>query len=227
MRQLTIIIVAAVCVAACSPSTQITGSWKNSEARVDGDINTILVTALTARANARQAVENDIAAALTDKGYKTIKSIDVMPPTFTGDKTPDRSELLAKIKGTGADAILTVALIDKETETRYQPGSYGYAPIPRFGYYGTFWGYYTTWYPTLHDPGYYEEDKVYFIETNLYDVETEELLWSAQSKTYNPRSLPDFAKEFSRIVVSKLEQDRVLNGENTGMAQERRERNEN
>src|SRR5690606_23752299 len=118
--------------------------------------------------------------------------------------------------------ILTVALIDKETETRYVPGNAGYAPMPRFGYYGTFWGYYNTWYPTLYSPGYYEGEKVYFIETNLYDADTEELLWSAQSETYNPRNLPDFASTFADVVVSRMERDDLLNaGDKSGLATER------
>lgn len=221
MKHLIITFVAAIVLAGCAPGTQITGSWKNPDARTAANINTILVTALTGRTTARQAVENDIAAALEERGYKTIKSIDVMPPTFTGNRTPDREELLSRISDSGADAILTVALIDKETETRYVPGSAGYTPFPRFGYYGTFSGYYNTWYPTLYDPGYYEKEKVYFIETNLYDVETEALLWSAQSETYDPSSLPNFAKEFSEVVVSRLERDELLNNDGTAVARER------
>lgn len=226
MKQPIFIIITALCFAGCSPSTRITASWKNSDAQIAGNMNTILVTALTGRTTARQAVENDIAAALEKKGYKTIKSMDVMPPTFSGgSQAPDREELLSKIDGSGADAILTVALIDEETETRYVPGSYGYAPYPRFGYYGTFWGYYNTWYPTLYDPGYYEEDKVYFIETNLYDARSQELLWSAQSESYNPGKLPDFADEFSEVVVSRLENDGMLNGGATELAREREDNN--
>lgn len=218
-----IIAVSALVIIGCQSATQITGSWKNADANVDGNINSILVTALTGRTTARQAIEDDIAAALNEKGYKTIKSIDVLPPTLTGSETPDREELLSKISNTGADAILTVALIDEKTETRYVPGNYSYAPVPRFGYYGTFWGYYNTWYPTLYDPGYYEEEKVYFLETNLYDAETEELLWSAQSESYSPTSIPDFSQEFSNVVVSKLEDDGILNGGEAGLASERKQ----
>lgn len=222
MKRLTIILIALYFAGCSSSTTQITGSWKNTDAQIPAIMSTILVTALTGRTTARQAVENDIASALQKKGYKTVKSIDIMPPTFTSGRTPDKEELLSKIGDSGADAILTVALIDEETETRYVPGSYNYAPLPRFGYYGTFWGYYNTWYPTLYDPGYYEEDKIYFIETNLYDAETEQLLWSAQSESYNPRSLPDFADEFSEVVVSQLEDDGILMSDRTELARERR-----
>jgi hypothetical protein len=210
MRKYILYIIGGACLASCSAATEITGSWKNTDATADGHrIGTILVTALTPKTHVRQTVETDIAAALMENGYQTVKSLDVMPP-FTEGKTPDKNELFSKITETRADAIMTVALIDKETETRYVPGNAGYAPVPRFGYYRTFWGYYNTWYPMMYSEGYYEEDKVYFIETNIYDARSEELLWSAQSETYNPSSLKDFSEEFADVVVSRMERDGLL-----------------
>ena len=222
MKHMTFLILLAVAVVSCSPTTEITGSWRSNNTALNADnINTILVTALTGRTTARQQVENDLAAALEKQGFRTMKSIDVLPPTFTDGETPDREQLLARINGSGADAIMTVALIDEDTESRYVPGSAGYAPMPRFGYYGTFWGYYNTWYPMLHSPGYYEEDKVYFIETNLYDTRTEELLWSAQSESYNPSSLTNFANAFSEAIVKRLERDGFTpDGNAEGIARE-------
>jgi len=195
-------------MAGCKASTDFTGTWKNEQAE-SGDIQTILVTALTSRVNVRQTAEDDLAAALQTMGYKTVKSLDVMPPKFTETKELNKEALFAKIEETGADAILTVALIHEETENRYAPGSTPYAPM-RFGYYGNFWGYYNAWYPALTATGYYEEDKIYFIETNLYDATTQELLWSGQSQTYNPGSLSRFSKEFATVVVSEMEKAGVL-----------------
>ena len=201
----------------CKPATEITGSWKNSNEQAASStiINTIVVAALTERTNARQTVEDNLALELNQNGYKTIKSIDILPPTFTDGKIPDRKVLDEKIHQTGAQAVLTVVLLDQKTESRYQPGSYIYAPIPRFGYYRHFWGYYSNWYPAVTSPGYYREDKIYFIETNLYDATTEQLLWSAQSQTYNPTNLGKFSKEFAKVVVAKIRKDGVFKSNDT------------
>ena len=169
-----------------------------------------MVTALTERANVRQTVEDNLADLFQKKGYKITKSIEALPPKFLDNKEPDKEALLSKIAETGVDAILTVALVDKETENRYVPGNQTYQPIPRFGYYGTFWGYYNTWYPTLHSPGYYAEDKIYFLETNLYDAKSQALLWSAQSETYNPSGLSKFSKDFASLIITEMEKDGVL-----------------
>lgn len=133
-----------------------------------------------------------------------------MPPTMAAAEKPKKMELLNQIKGTGVNAILTVALINQETENRYVRGSAAYAPFPRFNYYGSFWGYYNNWYPAMQTPGYYEEDKIYFLETNLYDASTEQLLWSAQSETMNPESLERFSKDFASVVLAKMKEDGLL-----------------
>lgn len=212
MRSLISGLIIGLTFCGCKPATEITGSWKNSnEQAAANTISTIVVAALTERTNARQTVEDNLAAELNRNGYKTIKTMNILPPTFVDEKTPDRKMLDAKIHETNAEAVLTVALLEKQTETRYQPGSYGYAPIPRFGYYGSFWGYYSHWYPTITSPGYYTEDKVYFIETNLYDAKSEQLLWSAQSQTYNPGNLTKFSKDLAKAVISKMKEDGVLN----------------
>ncbi len=212
MRTFILIVLAAAFTIACKPSTEVTASWRNPDflpAESAGNIETIFVTAMTDRTHVRQKVEHDLASALTDAGFKTIKAIEALPPKFTSDEDPDKKKLLEQIRGTGAQAILTVALIDEETETRYN-SDYSYAPVPRFGFYGTFLGYYNNWYPTLNSPGYYRQDKVYFIETNLYDTKTEKLLWSAQSKTYDPRSLESFSENFAEVVVDKMHDEGLL-----------------
>lgn len=212
MKSLLIFVLAAVVIVGCRPSTEITASWRNPEflpAESAGNIQTIFVTAMTDRPHVREKVEHDLADALSGAGYKTIEAMNVLPPKFTTDKDPDKKKLLEQIRETGAQAILTVALIDEKTETRYN-SDYSYAPVPRFGFYGTFWGYYNNWYPTLNAPGYYTQDKVYFIETNLYDAKTEKLLWSAQSRTYDPQSLEAFSENFAQVVVEKMHDEGLL-----------------
>lgn len=208
-----IMIVLVACVS-CAPATEITGSWKNPK-QPKKPFNTIMITALTQDLSARQTVENNLAAAFTANGVKTMKSIDAIPPDFLNDKNIDKKELLSKIRKTGASGILTVTLINKETANRYVPGTYRYAPITRYQYYGRFSGYFTTWYPVASTPGYYVEDQVYFIETNLYDATSEDLIWSAQSQTYDPDGLTQFSKDFAEVVVTKMKKDGIVLKGNT------------
>ncbi|GAA4432008.1 hypothetical protein GCM10023188_20100 [Pontibacter saemangeumensis] len=192
----------------CAPSTRITGTWKNPEVG-NRDYDRIVVAAITDNIRARQTVETDMQTQLQQRGITAIRSMDLLPPTVSEDG-PDVNKLLQKIKDQDYGAILTVALLDEETETRYVPGNYGYAPVTRFGWYGRFRGYYTYWLPTLYEPGYYTEEKIYFLETNLYDVHTENLLWSAQSKSYSPASLRKASETLAELTASRMAQENLI-----------------
>jgi|GEM_PF-83169 len=194
----------------CGPSTVITGSWKNPEL-VSKKYSRILVAALTSNTIAKETVENEMALAL-GKDVSVLKSISEFPPDMHNTDS-DKDTIFNRVKNKNIDAILTISLITKETDSRYIPGLYPYNPIVGYNYYENFWGYYNYWYPYYYSPGYYIQDKIYYIETNLYDAHTEKLVWSAQSKTYNPAGLENFSKEFATLIVEKMKKDGILNQE--------------
>ncbi|ARS36529.1 hypothetical protein [Pontibacter actiniarum] len=196
------------CSWGCTPSTRITGTWKNPEVE-SRSYDKVVVAALTDNIRARQTVETDMQNQLQQRGITATRSIDLFPPTVSRSG-PDVNLLLQKVKDQHYGAILTVALLDEETDTRYVPGGYGYTPMTRYGWYGRFRGYYTYWYPTLYDPGYYTEEKVYFLETNLYDTETERLLWSAQSKSYSPASLRKASETLAELTVAQMARESII-----------------
>ncbi len=195
---------------ACSPSSQITGSWKNNNIQVQYD--NIMVAGLTQNINAKSTIENDLRMSLTAKGVTVVKSMDAFPPSYAKDVS--KEDMMNKIRHQGADAILTVTLVDKKNESRYIPGTYGYTPMPM---YGRFWGYYSYWGPTMYSPGYYSQDKVYYMETNVYDANTEELVWSAESETYNPENISGFSQELANIIANKLEKDGIISGQKSSV----------
>ncbi|TFV94286.1 hypothetical protein E4S40_09630 [Algoriphagus kandeliae] len=188
----------------CSPSVKILGSWTSPSKPAEG-YSSVFVTALTENLLARQAVEKDLVDLIQSKGITASSSFEVIPPGFKA-KESDKETILAKIKEMGSESILTIALLDQTNETRYVPGTTMYTPM-RYGYYGRFWGYYNYYNPVMYDPGYYTTDKNYYLEANLYDVATEELVWSSQSETTNPSSLETFSKTFAESIVKQLIKD--------------------
>jgi hypothetical protein len=207
MKQKSIIILALMFSACQTTSTMISGSWTNVNKK--NSYNKLIVASLTSNTIARATVETDLVNALREKGINAEKSIDKFPPK-AGVSDTDKVALMERVKQNSSDAILTVSLLNTETDSRYVPGSYRYDPYAQYPYYGTFWGYYSYRYPYVYEPAYYETNKTYYIETNLYNVSTEELIWSAQSATYNPVNLTAFSREFAGIIVSKMEKDGVI-----------------
>jgi len=197
-------------VSGCGTTVHMTGTWKTQQAPAQG-YHKILVASLSSNLGAKQTIETDVAAALQKKGVEAGRSLDMFPPNFDPKNEVSRNEMAQKIRAAGYTAVLTTSLINKESETRYVPGSMMYAPYPAYGWYGSFWGYYGYMYGSLYSPGYYTTDKTYFLESNLYDLNKDGvLIWSGQSETVNPNSLASFGKAFAKTLTDAIQNAGLL-----------------
>lgn len=195
---------AILLLGACGTTVHMTGTWKAPEAPAGGYHN-MLVAALTSNVAAQQMVEAKMTEALQKRGVSAGRGLDIFPPKFNPESDADKTAAAEKMKAAGYTSVLTVSVVNKESQSRYVPGTMSYAPYPAYGWYGRFWGYYGYMYGAVYSPGYYTTDKVYFLESNLYDLSQDgKLVWSGQSETYNPNSLESFAKSFAVQVSTAL-----------------------
>jgi len=206
--KLTGIILSFFIINSCGiTSTVITGSWEKSD--VDKIYDNLVVEAFTAKEEVEEALELHMAQKLNEKGiYATINE-ELLPPAPV-ENDQDKQGVMDNVRRNGADGILTISIINREAESRYVPGFQTYAPYPRFPYYRSFWRYYNYWYPYFHKPGYYRSENVYYIETNLFDAESEELIWSVQSKTYEQANLEIFSKDYAKEVVELMIREGII-----------------
>jgi len=175
----------------------------------------MFIAVLNSNVQVKNMLENELAYRADQRGIKASKSHDVFIQTFSKENMPEKDMIFSIIRETGAETIFTVSLLDKETSTRYVPGSTtSYAPYGvRYPYYGGFYGYYSSVYPVVYDPGYYTTDNTDYVESNLYDAKTEKLLWSAQSKTLNPNDLEHFTNDYVNTLIDQLIKDGVAKKE--------------
>jgi hypothetical protein len=166
----------------------------------------IFIFVMTQNYDAQLNLENDLAAAAEAKGIKTVKSIDAFGPILTLDKLPKTDILLKAIRDQGCDAIFTVAVVDQQSQTYYNPGSSVgvgvFVPYSGYGYGYT--GYYA-YSPAFYSPGYYSTEKTYFIESNLFNANTEKMLVSMQSKVVNPPTIIKASKQYTQMLVTELQ----------------------
>jgi hypothetical protein len=189
----------------CGPSQKVTSSWKNPQVTTTPSYKKVFITALVSNPNYRSVIERDLAAAAQSRGLQTVSGMDIFPATFTSNNQVSKEEILQKVKAAGADAILTVALVDKQSDTRYVPGTTTYMPHMGYAGFGGYYGYaYGAYYSS---PGYYTEDKTYFMEARLFDVATENMIWSAQSEAYNPSKIDKFSRDYTAMLVDRMQQD--------------------
>ncbi len=207
MKCFSFLLLSAVIFSSCSNSSmRIMATWVNKQdmpARQPGK-HKIFIFVMTQNYEAQVNLENDLASAAEAKGIKTVRSIDAFGPILTTDKLPKKEVLLKAIRDLGCDAIFTVAVVDQKSETHYVPASSSgvYTPYPGYGNYYS--GYYT-YTPSFYSPGYYTSEKTYFIESNLFDANTEKMLISMQSKVVNPPDITKASKKYTEMLVTELQ----------------------
>ena len=77
------------------------------------------------------------------------------------------------------DAVIITHLIDKGKKEVYTRGGSAHR---------SFYGFYHSRYSDAHSSGYSSTSKTVRLETHLYDIKTEKLMWSVQSKTWSKDS---------------------------------------
>ena len=72
--------------------------------------------------------------------------------------------------------------------------------------YSTLWGYYGYGWSSVFVPGSVQQETVVVVETTIYSVPRNELLWGAVSETRNPAELRQFVEELVKESVKALQQ---------------------
>jgi hypothetical protein len=175
--RLTAAALAAFALASCAATTQLTSSWVDPAA-AGRTYKKIVVVGVSPRAPIRREYEDAFTRELAARGVEATPSYNFGSP----DGKIDKDAVMAKLAEIGADAVLVTRLVDKETVNTYYPPSYSSVAAPS-PYYGGWYGYYSMGYSYMTSPGYVEENQVYKVETNLYDVHGDTLIWSGLTET--------------------------------------------
>jgi len=74
-----------------------------------------------------------------------------------------------------------------------------------------YYDYYRAGYRYLHGPGHFSSSTTVLLATNLYDVKTEKLIWSGESKTFNrdPKE-GEIIKDVVKALVDNLQKRQLI-----------------
>jgi hypothetical protein len=186
---------------------KITNVWKAQDAQpaIYGKIMVIGLVRDSDHALCER-LETHFAEDLAKLGYNAVSAYrQYGPKAFDGMMERDA---INKIKMSGADAVITIVLLDKAREKYYVPGKIYYSPYVAHS--NRFWGYYSTMYGRIYEPGYYQVDTKYFFESNLYDMRTDKLVYSIQTQSFDPASTDRLGHEYGKLIVKSMVEDRVL-----------------
>jgi hypothetical protein len=196
-----------ILMAACS-STNVINSWKDKEVVEQTTLKKVMVLAMLPEKERvlRQELESEMVEDLQKRGFIAVSSLqEYGPRSFAG---MNEKQVMQELDKSRIDGVITIALQDTETNERYVPGSVRYEPYAVR--YNRFYRTYQTFYERIYTPGHTDQQTSYFFETNLYQLNGNKLLYSAQSKSFDPSSASQIAKEVAKAVVKDMEKNDIL-----------------
>lgn len=197
--------VVLIIMAGCATS-YITTTWKKPDAVINmyGKIMVIGVIKEADR-SLREKMENHLVGDLKDLGYNAYSSLVVYGPE--GFKNLDSVGAYNKLKRDSVDAVVTIVLLDKQKE-KY--------PIPMQVYYADgkyanhFWSYYSIMRDRIDGADYYEDVTKFFWESNFYDLNKKELIYSVQTQSFDPSSAGKLGHEYGLMIVKSMVKNKIL-----------------
>lgn len=176
-------------------STKITSSWRDPDVHVHiNQLNKVLVVALLKNETNRHKAEDEMVKYLNGKG---IVSYNYLDENFN---KKDETELRKKIKSDGFDGAITMRLIDVDKEKVYVPGERNLYP----DYYNNFNSYYHRNIEFYTTPGYYVVTKTFLVETVVYSIADDKIIWSGITKTFNPEGAEKMSSEITKTIYKKM-----------------------
>ena len=190
----------ALLIIGCN-STRITSRWKSPD-EPPAVAHRILVMAIVRSddRSTRETMERHLADDLRNKGFEAVTSWDVYGPKAFDGMPEDQA--LSSLRTNGYDAVLTIVLLNKDKERSYYPGNFYFSPF--IYYYNNFWGYQAMMMNRIYQPGYYMTSMRYFWESNLYDMHTLKLVYSVQTRSFDPSSSESMAHAYGNIITEEL-----------------------
>jgi hypothetical protein len=191
---------AVLLLSACTESTVFVSTWKAPDAGVISPGNrTIAAVFVSTDESQRRAAEDTLAADISARGSRGIASYAMLPAKQHYNADAAR----ARLKEAGANGVVVMRVVSKDQQVTIQHN----APPAYYGGFGPYWGY--GWNYAYSQPTVYT-DTLISVETLIYSLDQDKLLWAATSRTTNPKDLPTLVTEVANATVTEMTKQGLL-----------------
>ncbi|HEY2679235.1 MAG TPA: hypothetical protein VGI65_19875 [Steroidobacteraceae bacterium] len=192
---------AMLLLGACTESTVFVSTWKAPDAGTISPGNrTIAAVFVSTNDSQRRAAEDTLAADISARGGRGIASYVMLPASQHYNADAARSRL----KEAGANGVVVMRVVGRDQQVTVSPG----APTPAYyGGFGPYWGY--GWNYAYSQPTVYT-DTLISVETLVYSLDRDKLLWASTSRTTNPKDLATMVTEVAAATVNEMTKQGLL-----------------
>jgi hypothetical protein len=154
--------------------------WRDSS--FSGTVDNILIIGVSDQPVLRRLFEDTFVKELAALGVSAKSSYRVL----TEEQISSKDSLEAALREQSMDSVLVTRVIGVEEINTYTPPTYTYRHTP------------------LHFDRHYRKYDVLKLESNLYDSASQQLIWSVQSESFDPRSATQLIDDQITIAIKSL-----------------------
>jgi hypothetical protein len=199
---------AVVVLSACA-SSGFVSSWQAPDAtplQVAG--SKVAAVVMMKDVASRRAAEDALAHELAKRGATGVALYTILP-----DASPDNEAAVrAALERAGVAGAVVMRPVDTKQEVVSTPAIYAGPSYGRFwgGYYGYGWG--SPWSVGVVSGGEVRTNTIVSVETLVYSLKQNKLVWGGQSETTNPSSVDRLVKDTAAKAAKELQRRGLIAG---------------
>ena len=151
----------------------------------------------------RRDAEHTLAGELTARGMQGIAAYMVVP----ADELRNRDAAKARMEKAEIAAVVVMREVGQSNDLSETAATY--YVTHSFSGYDTFWGSYTTW-SGVYDPGYVSMDRIITVETLVYDLRRDKLVWAGMSESTNPKNLVKLLEDLVATTAKEMQKQGLV-----------------
>jgi hypothetical protein len=150
--------------------------------------------------NLRISAEEQLVRELTARGVQGIATYRMIPREET--QSADRAR--PWFERARVDGVVALRPVSVDKQVTYAPSVWSTTS------YSTLWGYYGYGWTGFYSPGGTREDTTLVIETLVYSLPLDKLLWAGVSTTTNPKEAQAFVSQLAAQAIKEMKKQRLV-----------------
>ena len=197
-----LLLLCCLILSSCSTS-KILSSW-NDDSLKQHSLGTLLIIGVAKDETKRRIYEDTFVDSFLHANTKAIASYTISKHSIA----PSDKTLREVVKKSGSKSVLITHLVSANEKSYYQPsgriiGTNSYST-------GGLYGYYPFIHNSVYSAGSYKSTTKVVLETNIYDVKTEKLLWTARTESIDPVMTRKYYQQLIDLFLNDLSKKNLL-----------------
>jgi hypothetical protein len=155
---------------------------------------------MTKDQNLRISSEEQLVRELKARGVDALATYRMMPQ----EESTSAEKARPWIERAGVEGVVALRPLSAERVRTYSPATWTTTS------YSTLWGYYGYGWTSYYDPGGVRDDTTLVVETLVYSVPRDMLLWAGVSTTTNPKDAQAFISSLVKATIKEMRAKKLV-----------------